>query len=82
MLPAIRGEFRVDIREDDDEVIVAADLPGVEKAAVTLQLLNPRALEISCERRAEREEKEEDYSMRERRLWVHAEDCCPAGRWN
>lgn len=66
MLPAIRGEFRVDIREHDDEVIVVADLPGVNKDAVTLQLLNPRALEISCERNDEKEEKGEGFYMRER----------------
>ena len=66
MLPAIRGEFRVDVREHDDEVIVIADLPGVEKENVSLQLLNPRALEVSCERREENEEKSEGYYMRER----------------
>ncbi len=66
MLPAIRGEFRVDVREHDDEVIVVADLPGVEKQSVSLQLLNPRALEISCERTSEREEQDEGFFMRER----------------
>ena len=66
MLPAIRGEFRVDVREHDDEVIVAADLPGVDKAAVSLQILNPRALEISCERNDEKEERAEGFYMRER----------------
>jgi len=66
MLPAIRGEFRVDVREHDDEVIVVADLPGVEKEDVSLQLLSPRALEVSCERRGEMEEKSEGYYMRER----------------
>jgi len=67
MLPAIRGEFRVDVREDGDEVIVVADLPGIDKEDVSLQLANPRALEISCERKSEREEKDKDYYMRE---WV------------
>jgi HSP20 family protein len=66
MLPAIRGEFRVDVREHDDDVIVAADLPGVDKEAVALQLLNSRALEISCERSNEREEKNEGFYMKER----------------
>ena len=66
MLPAIRGEFRIDVREQADEVIVVADLPGMEKDAVSLQLINPRALEISCARKGEREEKEEGYYMRER----------------
>jgi HSP20 family protein len=66
MLPAIRGEFRIDVREQADEVIVVADLPGMEKDTVSLQLINPRALEISCARKSEKEEKEEGYYMRER----------------
>jgi HSP20 family protein len=48
MLPAIRGEFRGNVREHGDDVIVVADLPGVEKESVTLQLTNPRHLEIAC----------------------------------
>ncbi|AGB02125.1 Hsp20/alpha crystallin family protein [Methanoregula formicica] len=66
MLPAIRGEFRVDVREHDNDVIVVADLPGVDKEAVSLQLVNPRAIEISCERSDEREEKGKGFYMRER----------------
>ena len=66
MLPALRGEFRVDVREHNDEVIIAADLPGVEKEHVSLQLINPRTLEISCERKGEKEEKSEGYYVRER----------------
>ncbi|OPY37594.1 MAG: Small heat shock protein HSP16.5 [Methanoregula sp. PtaU1.Bin051] len=66
MLPAIRGEFRVDVREHDDEVIVVADLPGVEKEDISLQLVNPRALEVACERKGKKEEKSEGYYMRER----------------
>ena len=61
MLPAIRGEFRVDVREHDDEVIIVADLPGIEKEDVSLQLLNPRTIEISCKRTKENEEKSEGY---------------------
>jgi len=66
MLPAIRGEFRVDVREHENEVIVVVDLPGVEKDDVTLHLLNPRTLEVVCERKADTEEKKEGYYMRER----------------
>ncbi|MEN6443703.1 MAG: Hsp20/alpha crystallin family protein [Methanoregula sp.] len=66
MLPAIRGEFRVDVREHDDEVIIVADLPGIDKENISLRLLNPRTLEISCERKGEKEEKSEGYYMRER----------------
>jgi len=53
MIPAIHGEFRVDVRDHEDVTIVAADLPGVEKETVTLSLVNPRALEITCERKQE-----------------------------
>jgi HSP20 family protein len=66
MLHTIRGEFRVDVRDHDDEVIVVADLPGVEKEDVALQLVNPRALEISCERKGEIKDQTEGYFMRER----------------
>ena len=66
VIPALRGDLRVDVREHDDEVVVVADLPGVEKDDVSLQLMDPRTLQISCERRAEQEEKAEGYYMRER----------------
>ena len=66
MLPALRGEFRVDVQEHDDEVVVIADLPGIEKEAVSIQLVNPHALEISCERKGQNEEKSKGYYMRER----------------
>ena len=59
-------EFRVDVREHEEDVIVVADLPGADKEAVSLNLLNPRALGISCERRSENEETREGYYMRER----------------
>ena len=39
MLPALRSEFRIDVREHDVEVIVVADLPGVKKDNGSLQLL-------------------------------------------
>lgn len=66
MLPALRGEFRVDIRDHDDEIIVVADLPGIEKDDVSLNLINPSTLEITSEKETDREEKDEGYYMRER----------------
>ena len=66
MLPAIRGEFRVDVREEDGFVIVVADLPGVEKESLSLQLINPRLLEIACKREKNTDEKNEGYYIRER----------------
>jgi HSP20 family protein len=66
MLPAIRGEFRVDVKEHDDEVIVAADLPGVEKEDVSLEVLDPRTLRIAFSRQAEKKEESGGYYVRER----------------
>jgi HSP20 family protein len=66
MLPAIRGEFRVDVKEHDDEVIVAADLPGVEKEDVSLEVLDPRTLRIAFSRQQETKEEAEGYYVRER----------------
>jgi HSP20 family protein len=68
VLPAIRGEFRVDVREHEDDVIVVADLPGVEKEGVQIRLVDPNLLLIKTERRAETEEagEKEGYYMRER----------------
>ncbi len=65
-LPALREEFRVDVREHEDEVIVIADLPGVDKEDISLNLTNPRVLGLSCEKKAETVEEEEDFYMRER----------------
>ena len=66
MLLSVRGEFRVDVREHDGEVIVVADLPGVHKEAVALQLINPRLLEITCTREQDTGEQAEGYYIRER----------------
>ncbi|HDR73446.1 MAG TPA: Hsp20/alpha crystallin family protein [Methanoculleus sp.] len=68
VLPALRGEFRVDVREHEDEVVVVADLPGVEKEGVQLRLVDPNLLLIKTERRTETEEtgEKEGYYMRER----------------
>jgi HSP20 family protein len=68
VLPALRGDLRIDVREHDNEVMVVADLPGVEKEDITVNLLNARTLQITCERKTEQEEKSEGYYMRERRF--------------
>lgn len=65
-LPTFRADFQVDVREHDDEIIVVADLPGVEKENVSVRLVDPRTLAISTERREETEEEKEGYYRRER----------------
>lgn len=66
IMPALREEFRVDVREHEDEVIVVADLPGVDKEGISLNLTNPQVLSLSCEKKAETVEEEQDFYMRER----------------
>jgi len=64
-VPAI-GDFRVDVRDHEDKVIVVADLPGVEKENVTVRLIDPRRLEIRSRRAGESTEEAADFFMRER----------------
>lgn len=66
--PALRKELRVDVVEHDGTVAVTADMiPGLSKEDISIELVNPKTLEISAERKVEREEKKEGYYLRERR---------------
>ena len=65
VVPAVR-DFRVDVRDHEDEVIVVADLPGVEKENVSVMLIDPRHLEITSRRAGETAEEAVDFFMRER----------------
>ncbi|MDN7011555.1 Hsp20/alpha crystallin family protein [Methanoculleus sp. FWC-SCC3] len=65
VVPAVR-DFRVDVRDHEDEVIVVADLPGVEKENVAVRLIDPSHLEITSRRTGETEEESLDFFMRER----------------
>ena len=59
LMPAVRGEIRVDVREDDYDVVVVADLPGAERENITASLLSPTELMISGERRSDWAETDE-----------------------
>ena len=64
MLPAARTDLHVDVSENEDEVVVTADMiPGVIKKDISLTLINPQTLEISCERREEKEVEEEGCTL-------------------
>ena len=70
MLPATGGELAtvepfVDVIDKGDKVVVAADVPGVEKEDLSVNISGDR-LEISAERKKEAEEKKEGYVRRER----------------
>src|SRR5215468_6573960 len=55
----------VDIYETENEIIVQAELPGVERKDISLQLEN-NVLTLKGERRFERETKQENYHRVER----------------
>jgi HSP20 family protein len=56
---------QVDIKEESNQFIVTADLPGVEPKDIEVSMEN-NVLTIKGERHLERKEKEKDYSRVER----------------
>jgi HSP20 family protein len=73
LLPGERAlapaEYRmpyVDVVETDKEVIATAEMPGLEKQDIKINLTEDR-LEISSEAKREEERKEKGYMYRERR---------------
>ena len=54
-----------DVKETDEEVVVTMDLPGMDKGDVEITVTED-ALEVKAERKAEKEEKEEDFYRKER----------------
>jgi HSP20 family protein len=59
-------QMRVDIKENEKEYIVEADMPGVKKEEINLELNNDR-LTIAVERNEEINEERENYIRKERR---------------
>jgi HSP20 family protein len=58
--------FRADIKENDDEYTIEAEMPGMKKEDIQLEI-NDDYLTISAEHKEEKEEKKENYIRRERR---------------
>jgi len=64
MLPVQPMTFSVEVSENDDEVMVTATLcAGIRKKDIALYLINPLALEITCERTEERTDENEGYFL-------------------
>lgn len=61
----MNGSFRVDLKENDDNYVVEADLPGIKKEAIDIDY-NNNYLTISAKRDDALEEKKENYVRRER----------------
>jgi HSP20 family protein len=57
----------IDVSETADEVVVRAEVPGVDKEGLEVEAL-PESLSIRAEMSEEKEEKEQTYHRRER-LW-------------
>jgi HSP20 family protein len=49
-LPEIIGGFRVDVSENEDDIVLVADLPGVSREDTTICLLSPTNLWIASTR--------------------------------
>jgi len=58
--------FKVDVREEEKEYIVEAEIPGVKKEDIQVSLDDGR-LQISLNKEEKTEEKEKNYIHRERR---------------
>ena len=68
-MPAIRESYRpaVDIEEDNDQYRVTMELPGMEKKDINISFQD-NVLHISGEKKAEKEEKKNNYHCFERRF--------------
>ena len=63
---SLSADFRADILDHEDEVIVVAELPGAEEGAIRISLLNPHTLRITARRAGPVQEGAGAYSIRER----------------
>lgn len=61
------GFMKVDIKEEDDAFILEAELPGVRKENISIDI-NEGRLTLSVESDERKEEKNERYVRRERRV--------------
>lgn len=59
------GQMPVDIREEDGEIVLTADLPGINKEDISLKA-DDEGVEITAEGSAEVKEENEKYIRRER----------------
>lgn len=65
IIPAEYREPFIDVIETDGEIIAAAEMPGLEKKDIKINISEDR-LEISAEAKEEKEREEKGYVYRER----------------
>ena len=58
--------MRVDVKDEGDHYLLEADMPGIKKEAVSIEV-NDGVLTISAQTKQSREEKKENYVFSERR---------------
>lgn len=56
----------IDVQEHDNNVIVTADMPGVDKNDIKINVRNGNILEISAQKKTEQEQKEQGFIRHER----------------
>ncbi len=69
-LPGFGNDFHIDVCENENDIIVVTDLPGMEKEDISVKLLNPETLLIKTEQHAADETTDDagTYHIRERRF--------------
>ena len=61
-----RGTFKIDVQENDNEYVIEAELPGVNKDEVNIEM-NEGRLSISIQREEIKNEENKNYVHKERR---------------
>lgn len=56
----------IDVREYDNNVIVTADMPGIDKSDIKINVRSGNILEISAQKKTEQEQKKEGFIRHER----------------
>jgi HSP20 family protein len=65
LIPAKFGSFKTDIAENDKEYVIEADLPGFNKEAIQVEMVDNR-LNISAKKDDAVEENNDNYIRKER----------------
>jgi len=65
-IPEMYESFPVDVFEENDEIVIRADLPGFKKDEIQVRVLE-NAIDIKAEKKEEVEEKAEGFYRAERR---------------
>nr|WP_319540456.1 Hsp20/alpha crystallin family protein [uncultured Methanospirillum sp.] len=64
LLPGVQDNLQIQIVEYKDEIVVSAEMiPGDLKRDITINLIHPMALQISCVRREWKKEDKIEYTM-------------------